>query len=442
MLKKKKIFLFLVLLSWLILPVVTFAALNKLTNLKVQAIGKHTRIIFSLSGALRYNIFTLKKPNRVVVDFSNTKLATAIKKVKLAGSTVKSIRTGIYKKQDLRIVFELKQALQPASFVQKARGRRPNRLVVDLMPRQKQVVQKKAVITAKNNKNKLRNVYIIIDPGHGGSDPGAIGAGKTQEKNVVLAIAKDLNALLKKQSGFTPKLTRKGNYYVSLRNRLKLARKGQADLFVSIHADAYKNRSARGVSVYALSERGATSEAARWLAKKENYSELMGGVILEDKSYDLRSVLIDLSQTATTRSSLKLGSNIMLALQRVAILHRNRVEQAPFVVLKSPDIPSLLIEVGFISNRKEEMQLRTNSYQRKIAAAIMLGIVNYFHKYPPPDTYLATMKKGQIKYRVRRGDNLSAIAKRFGMSAKKLMQFNNLKSSGLAIGQTLEIPKS
>lgn len=225
---------------------------------------------------------------------------------------------------------------------------------------------------------------VVIDAGHGGRDPGAIGPLGAKEKEVVLAIAKRLAKLLNQQKGMHAILTREGDDFVGLRDRLRLARKGKADLFMSIHADSYFNNHARGMSVYALSRRGATSEAAHWLAKRENNSEL-GGVDLKelaDQSYLLRSVLIDLAQTATITDSLRLGHAILDNLQRAAIrLHYSRVEQAPFMVLKSPDIPSILVETGFISNPSEEKRLRDKKHQEEIAQGLLQGLRHYINHY-------------------------------------------------------------
>lgn len=235
-------------------------------------------------------------------------------------------------------------------------------------------------------------MVIVIDPGHGGKDPGATGVAGTHEKNIVLSISKILQSLINQQKGFHAVLTRSQDEYIPLRTRLEIARKYKADMFVAIHADAWKDRDARGVSVFALSQRGATSEAARWLAARENQSELMGGVELQDKSHLLKSVLINLSQTATIRASLMIGADLMEAIKPIATLHHDRVEQAAFVVLKSPDIPSLLVETGFLSNPKEEKNLRNPQYQHKLAQAIMSGIRRYFQSYPPRNSFLASLK--------------------------------------------------
>jgi N-acetylmuramoyl-L-alanine amidase len=252
------------------------------------------------------------------------------------------------------------------------------------------------VVTSLNSDEKAKRysskVIVVIDPGHGGKDPGATGPAGTHEKKVVLAIAKRLQSAINSNPGFKAVLTRGDDRYLSLRYRLALAREYHGDMFVAIHADAYINASASGASVFALSSRGATSEAARWLAQRENQSELMGGVDLADKDPTLRSVLIDLSQTATISASLQMGSGIMAQLRQVVPMHVNHVEQAAFVVLKSPDIPSLLIETGFLSNPTEEQQLIMASHQEQLADAMANGIVQYFTRNPPEGSWLATQK--------------------------------------------------
>jgi len=379
--------------SLLLLPLCAVAAPTKLTKINILKINKYSRVVLSLNQPCKYHCFTLIKPNRVIVDLTNTKLACPLK--------YKNIRSGIQPNKQLRLVFTLKQTMFPKTYILKPYGKFQYRLVIDLMPHKikgygtpcpyKKNQKPNCKGTAHRAHTKLRNAMIIIDPGHGGKDPGATGQLGTHEKNVVLAIARDLRVLLKKQPGINVKLTRRGDYFVPLRGRLRLARSGWADVFIAIHADAYKNRAARGASIFALSQHGATSEAARWLAQKENYSELIGGINLEDKSYLLRSVLIDLSQTATIRESLVLGNYITRSLGKVTRLHTGHVEQAPFMVLKSPDIPSLLVETGFISNRYEEILLRNPLYQQKIAHALMQGIINYLHRYPPPGTILTVL---------------------------------------------------
>ncbi len=231
-------------------------------------------------------------------------------------------------------------------------------------------------------------ITVVIDPGHGGYDPGATGTRGVHEKDVVLKIAQYLQKKINAQKGFKAYLTRKADYYISLRNRLTIARKKHADLFIAIHADAISTSQITGASVYALSLKGATSEAARWLAQKENQSELRGGVELRDKNYWLKTVLLNLSQVATIRASLTIGSILLHSIARIAHLHCSNVEQAAFVVLKSPDIPSLLVETGFLSNPIEEVKLQSITYQKRLAAVLATGIENYFQHAPPLGTWL------------------------------------------------------
>jgi N-acetylmuramoyl-L-alanine amidase len=301
--------------------------------------------------------------------------------------------------------------------------------------------QKTAVVTKSAKHTDKRDIIIAIDAGHGGEDPGAIGPNRQREKDVVLAIAKELNALLKADKGFNPTMIRTCDYYVSLRGRRDLARKRQADLFVSIHADAFKRKEAHGASVYALSTRGATSTAASYLAQRENSSDLVGGVTLSDKDDLLAGVLADLSMTSTLDNSLKLGSKVLRNMDKVAKLHKKNVEQAGFAVLKSPDIPSILVETGFISNPGESKLLVTSSYQKKMARAIHAGIREWFLAHPPSGTLIAWQKQqnGQ-QYTIASGDTLSGIAQRFNVPLSDLKIRNGISGEKIMVGQKLLIP--
>lgn len=368
------------LLLLIIFPVFVLAA-TKLNNVTI----KNSSITFSLDFAPSYKFFILKNPNRLVVDFSATTLNTKLPQ-QISSSIFKTLRWGESKTR-LRLVFELANT---AKFQSKVLGRNPYKL--QLYTRVKPQTKSVPIISLNrsNLQQKLRNIIVVVDPGHGGKDPGATGPRGTHEKNVVLAISKDLQSMLDAQSGFHAELTRKGDYFIPLRQRLSIARKDHGDMFIAIHADAYRDRDAEGASVFALSLRGATSEAARWLARKENESEL--GHVLQDKNNTLKSVLINLAQTASISTSLRIGSDIIGQLHKFAKLHHDRVEQAAFVVLKEPDIPSLLVETGFISNAKEESRLNDPDYQHRIAKALMLGIVNYFKDHPPRGTYIYAHK--------------------------------------------------
>jgi N-acetylmuramoyl-L-alanine amidase len=280
-----------------------------------------------------------------------------------------------------------------------------------------------------------RQAIVAIDAGHGGKDPGAIGRSGTREKKVVLAIAKRLASLIDRELAMEAVLIRNGDQYLSLRERIAKARKNRADLFVSLHADAFRHARARGASVYVLSERGASSEAARWLASRENAADLVGGVSLGDKDEQLARVLLDLSQTATLQASHDLGQDILQSLQQTTRLHSSRLEQAGFVVLKAPDIPSVLVETGFISNPEEERKLRNQAHQTTIAKALLAGVRSYFLRNPPPGSMWA-----ERQHMIKPGDTLSGIAQHYAVSTNQLRALNELATDLLRAGQVLRIP--
>jgi N-acetylmuramoyl-L-alanine amidase len=327
------------------------------------------------------------------------------------------------------------------SFFLKKTAEAGDRLVVDLTDSAKS--EAKVSKTVADVQKQNRDLIIAIDAGHGGEDPGAVGKNKVYEKYVVLAIAKELAKLFDQQKGYKPVLIRSGDYYVGLSERRSRARKAHADLFVSIHADAFTNPQANGSSVYALSSKGATSASAKFLANKENQADLVGGVRLDDKDEILSSVLVDLSMTHKMAASLDVGGHVLGHMDHISRLHSKRVEQAAFAVLKTPDIPSILVETGFISNPGEAKKLASSAYQKKMAKAIYDGIHNYFKEKAPEDTYIAnTFSKHQKEtiYIVERGDTLSDIAERYAVSMQKLSQYNRLESHSLRIGQKLKIP--
>ena len=398
----------------------------------------HTRIVFDLSGPTEHKLIVLENPGRVVLDVENASIKASITDLKLDGTPVQLVRTGVRDGDDLRVVLELSAAVKPRSFFLKANEQAGDRLVLDLYDK---TPRAEAVVTKSVQHNDKRDIVIAIDAGHGGEDPGAIGPNRQREKDVVLAIARELNALLKADKGFQPTMIRTGDYYISLRGRRDLARQRQADLFVSIHADAFKRREAHGASVYALSTQGATSTAASYLAQRENESDLVGGVTLSDKDDLLAGVLADLSMTSTLDNSLKLGDKVLRNVDTVAKLHKNRVEQAGFAVLKSPDIPSILVETGFISNPAESKLLSTSAYQKKMARAIHAGIREWFLAHPPSGTLIAWQKQqlGQ-QYIIARGDTLSGIAERFNVPLSDLKIRNGISGEKILVGQKLLIP--
>ena len=335
-------------------------------------------------------------------------------------------------------MLDVAREVRPKDFTLKPVPPYGHRLVVDLfMP------EPEGAAPAPRQPEGLRDVIVAVDPGHGGEDPGAIGKGGVYEKDVVLSIARRLRDRINGADGFNAVMVREGDYYVSLRKRTSIAREHRADMFVSIHADAFTSPRVRGASVYALSERGASSETARWLADNENRSDLIGGVgpvSLDDKDAQVRSVLLDLSMDGTLRASLAAGESVMGSLAAVSRMHKRRVEQAGFAVLKSPDVPSILVETGFLSNPEEARLLASGSHQNKVATAIADGIRGYLLRNPPPDARIAALEHRGLQHVIARGDTLSEIAARYRVSMAMLRSVNGLRGDRIMVGQVLLIP--
>ena len=422
---------------WLAGQSLVFAAPAEIRDVRFWAAPDHTRVVFDTDGPLKYELFSVHNPERLVIDIPGARVTAALKTKPVNTGLIKGVRAAMYKPDVLRIVLDLKQDIRPKSFTLKPNRQHGHRLVVDLY--NKTETAGKAVVkkTVADMKNKLRDLVIAIDAGHGGDDPGAVGRRGTEEKDVVYSIARRLAALIKEEPGMRAVLIREGDYYIGLRQRIDKARKHNADLFISIHADGFRDRRVRGSSVFVLSNRGATSEMARWLAEKENRSDLAGGVSLDDKDGLLAEVLLDLSQTATIEASLEVADNMLGELKGIGKTHKSSVQQAGFVVLKSPDIPSILVETAFISNPQEEKKLRSKQHQQKLAHAMLRGIRDYFGKHPPPGT-----RPVARQYIVKSGDTLSHIALQHQVSLTRLRGYNGLKTDRLRIGETLRIPPS
>jgi N-acetylmuramoyl-L-alanine amidase len=396
-----------------------------------------TRLVFDVSDAVDHKVFSLHEPDRVVIDLLDTRAVKAISGLDLNNSLVSQVRSAVHNGKDLRVVLDLKDKVRPKSFLLKPTQQYGHRLVIDLQDVKGVPATRVTRDAVQPDKGELRDLIIAIDAGHGGEDPGALGSRGTREKDVVLEVARRFEKLVQSERGMKPVMIRSGDYYVSLRKRMEMARELRADLFVSIHADAFQDGRARGASVYVLSQKGASSEAARWLAESENNADLIGGVSLDGKDDLLASVLLDLSQNATIAASLDVGGEVLKELQDVGAVHKLRVEQAGFVVLKSPDIPSILVETGFISNPREEHNLRDDRYQEKLARAMLKGVRAFFTQNPPPGTLLASIERRHI---IQRGETLSSIAQRYQISHLDLRSANNLTGDILKIGQTLRIP--
>ena len=430
-----------VLVAALLTSAASFAA--DVRDVRLWRAPDNTRIVFDLSRPAQYQVFELNNPERLVVDIQQTTLNKLPSDLDFSNTPVSRMRHGVRNGNDLRVVFDLSQQVKVRSFMLAASGELHDRLVIDFHDKESQ--QSRTIKKAVDITSDRRPVMIAIDAGHGGEDPGAIGPGRLYEKHVVLEISKELQRLFNSTKGYKAELVRTGDYYVGLAQRRNIARKMQADLFVSVHADAFKNAKASGSSVYALSQRGATSASAAFLARSENDSDLVGGVSLADKDDVLAGVLTDLSMTASLDASLKVGTNVLGEMGQMSKLHSKRVEQAAFAVLKSPDIPSILVETGFISNPGEAKNLATPWYRAKMARAIFNGIDSHFRRSPPPDTYLAALKRGEIKpreYTIATGDTLSEIAARFDVSVAQLQRENKLAHTQIRVGQTLKIPES
>ncbi len=413
-------------------------------SVRIRPSPERTRIVFDLGSPVEHKIFSLTNPDRLVIDIPDATLKTGLAGLTLKNTPIRKIRSGVRNTNDVRVVLDLADPVKPRSFILKPILQYGDRLVVDLYTEEQRRPVKSTRIA-----RQMRDVLVAIDAGHGGDDPGAMGRGGLMEKDVVLAIARRLSTLFEREPGYRPYLVRRDDYYIGLRRRTELARQKEADLLLSIHADAFKTAEARGASVYAISQQGATSETARWLAEKENRADLIGGVggvSLDDKDDLLAGVLLDLSITASLAASLEMGESVLRSMKSVSRLHKTRVEQAGFAVLKSPDIPSLLIETGYISNPAEAASLGTRNHQTRLARAIFYGVKRYVEQSPPPGSFLAWKKQGGdeklVKHVIERGDTLSGIADKYRVSAESLKKINGLSSDLIRIGQVLKIPTS
>ena len=458
----------------LLLTTVTVDALavTQVKSMRLWRAPDNTRLVFDLSGPVQHSVFTLSAPDRLVIDINGATLAAPLN-VATSNTPITSVRSAQRTPTDLRVVVDLKKSVTPKSFTLAPNAQYGNRLVVDLYDQEADAIAASAPppapapvqtpattpavpVSPAQPAIKLppvpsgkREIVVAIDAGHGGEDPGASGSRGQHEKDIVLQIAKELQRQINSERGFRAELTRTGDYFIPLRKRTEIARKKGADLFISIHADAAPSRAAFGASVFALSDRGATSETARWLADTENRSDLIGGagnVSLDDKDRMLAGVLLDLSMTATLSSSLNVGQKVLGNMGRVTSLHKQRVEQAGFMVLKSPDIPSILVETGFISNNNEAAKLATASHQQALARSIHTGVRQYFQQNPPPGTYIAWLRDtgkiaaGPREHTVRPGETLAMLAVRYQVSVASLRSTNSLKTDELKVGQRLDIP--
>lgn len=407
-------------------------------NIRIWSENGKTRVVLDLSETAEHNIFTLRGPDRLVIDLKDSRLAQTLVNMPQGTGSVRSIRSAVRANGQLRVVLDLNEPIRSRSFTAGPNTQYGDRLVVDLQ----RTGSLQTVKRASESYRPGRDIVVAVDPGHGGYDPGAIGKARTKEKDVALAIARALAARINAEPGMHAILTRDSDVYVDHRKRMDIARRAKADLFISIHADAVDDSRPAGTTVYALSLKGASDEAARELAKRENKS--VGGVSLDDKDEVLASVLLDLSQNAALSASLEVGGDVIGELARIGKVHRRSVQTAGLIVLKAPDMPSILIETGFISNPSEEKRLKSKSHQRRVADAVLAGIRSYFYENPPPDTRIAMDARRepvrQVKHVITRGDTLSEIAQRYKVSTADIRRANKLSNDRIRVGQTLSIP--
>ncbi len=356
----------------------------ELRDLRVWDGPESTRVVFDLSAAAEHKVFSLANPDRIVIDIagineSGVKIADRV----AAKGIVRKVRSGPREDGSLRIVLDVAEPVKPKSFALAPTEQYGNRLVVDLYGRTPTLEELADVKVEPTVKFAAKPIVIAVDAGHGGEDPGAIGRRGLQEKDASLAIARKLASQINQQPGMKAVLTRDGDYYIGLRERTVKARQAQADMFISVHCNAYKNRDLRGSAVYVLSDRGATNEHARWLAHKENSADMVGGLELGSKDNELAAVLIDLSQASSMEASFDVGNRLLKSLGQINTLQKADVQQAGFMVLKSPDIPSVLVETAFITNDSDEKLLGSSAYQEKLARSLLEGIQGYFKSYRP-----------------------------------------------------------
>lgn len=448
-----KISLQAILLLWVVLMAPVSLAVEKISGMRVWNAPDNTRVVFDLTGPINHHLFTLSNPNRVVIDIPKAQKSKALDLMDFKGGPLVNVRSAPQANGSLRVVLDLNQKLNPKSFMLKPSDQYGHRLVIDLEKTGGQIATAKPVAKPAPSQTKSysaitggRDIIVAIDAGHGGDDPGAIGAKGTREKDIVLQISRRIYNVLKAEKGVKPVLIRNGDYFVALSARRDAARKKyNADLFVSIHADAFHNRKAKGASVFALSRSGATSTLARVLAEKENQSDEIGGVNIDHADEMVTSVIYDLAMEGSMEHSIKVGSLVLREMGSVTRLHKKHLEQAGFAVLKSPDIPSILVETGFISNPTEERNLRSKNHQVKLSRAISRGIIAYFDQHPPPGTYFASrqMQRNAFKHRIAQGETLSQIALHYQVNLTSLMRYNRLKNNDVIhVGQVLRIPNS
>jgi len=423
----------------------------EVVDLRMWRAPDHTRLVLDLSDAVEYSSFLLEDPHRFIVDIKSSFTDLSFNGLDFSGSPISGIRSGVRNGDSLRIVLDLTSAVEPETFSLAPNSEFGERLVLDLYDKTgSQQSQSANLPENRTGSEARRDIVVAISAGHGGEDPGSIGYdGRIKEKNVTLAISQALYERLEKLPGYKPVMIREGDYYVELKRRPEIARRNRADLFVAIHADWYRNSRARGVTVYALSGDRADRENSARVAEKENSADLLGGVggdlALRELDDDVALTLVSLQMAWSMEQSLMAGTSILDSLAGVTRIRKTKVQQASLQVLNSPDIPSILIETGYLTNPEEAQRLSNRNFQERMALAIADGVANYFYEAPPDGTLVAWQKANGViptSYTVKRGDTLSEIAEQFSLSVTELKSINGLQGNTIQIGEVLELPGS
>ncbi|WP_334059604.1 N-acetylmuramoyl-L-alanine amidase [Alteromonas sp. S005] len=431
-----------------------YGAQNNIDGVRIWPSPDNTRVVFDMKSAPDFTYFTLKNPVRLVIDLKNTSDSANLSGVENSGNLIKKLRYSTPKnKSSARIVVELNRSTKPSLFAVTPSGSLGHRLVVDLpdsSPKKSTTSSAStsigSVVIDDKSSARDRDIIVAIDAGHGGHDPGSVGPAGTYEKHITLSIAKKLESKINREPGMRAIMTRGGDYYISPNRRPEIAREKKADLLISIHADAFSQPQPRGGSVWVLSTRRADTELGRWLEKSERHSELLGGAaeVINDKSSEryLTETILGLSMDHSMATSHDLGNKVVEELKQVTSLHKRKPQAASFAVLTAPDIPSILVEVGFISNPQEEKNLNWSKYRERLANAMFKATKRYFKQIPPDGTLWAQEKANSRTHKVRSGESLSLLAQRYNVKVSSIKAANDLSSDVVRVGQVLNIPRT
>ncbi|GEA10044.1 N-acetylmuramoyl-L-alanine amidase [Alteromonas sp. KUL49] len=421
------------------------AAQNDIDGLRIWPSPASTRVVLDLDAAPEFTYFTLSNPHRLVIDLSNTRRDTDLSVAQDMGELVKRVRYSTPKtNKDARIVVELSRKADPTLFAMTPTAPYGHRLVIDLLDSNPPAPA--PIVIDQSSNNRDRDIIIAIDAGHGGEDPGSIGPSGSYEKHITLSIAKKLEAMINNERGMRAIMTRTADYYISPNRRPEIAREKKADLFISVHADAFTQPEPRGGSVWVLSMRRADTELGRWMEKTERHSELLGGAaeVISDKSSELylAETILGLSMDHSMATSFDLSNEVISELKQITRMHKRTPQAASLAVLTSPDIPSILVEVGFISNPEEEKNLNWSKHRERLAQSIFTATKRYFKQVPPDGTLWASERATNRTHKVQSGESLSLLAQRYNVAVSRIKEANNLNSDVVRIGQVLTIPST